>query len=466
MGIQLAVALSVASFFLAQILFSRCRLRFGPLISPLNWFLCLFGLKLVLVPLVVLVFGQSTRFLPYKPSDTAVNAAILLNTLAFWSFCAAVQIFHKKRSEDSGQTSPQTADKWLPPRRLIAVFAVLGMAGIAYRFGSLGNLADYFADPQTYLFNAQAGSEDTSAAGGGIAVLLMYFLPFSAVMLWCRGQYRNHGPSGILRRLLPPILIAVVVLSSSLSSYSRTLFVMPLIAIAAVITRHGVSANILKYLALGVFGIAFVVVISSYRMFFTPNGDMVSNEVDMAEVSDMFQDYGSAPQYLAILIQSNAFHEDPGLGRILFSSALSPVPVLGKPFRQYSGNTVYAAMTGRQDQPAPFIGELYLDFSVLGVVVALFAVGAFTAVLQNRFDLASEPLEIYILQFTGLCSSYFIVCGMAEVTQFATYLFWPVYCLLLYRKMERSGFFRSLSSALSGARAFRPLSGEMPGGRT
>ena len=293
----------------------------------------------------------------------------------------------------------------------------------------------------------------------------MYFLPFSAVMLWCRGRYRNHRRPRIIERLLPPVLIAVVVLSSSLSSYSRTLFVMPLIAIAAVMTRQSRSANILKYLTLGVFGVALIVVISSYRMFFTASGDMVSNDVDLAEVSDMFQDYGSAPQFLAVLIQSNAFHENPGLGRVLISSALSPVPVVGKPFRQYSGNSVYAKMMGREDQPAPFLGELYLDFSVFGVVVGLFAVGAIVAALQNRFDLAAEPLEIYILQFTGLCCSYFIVCGMAEVTQFATYLFWPVYCLLLFRKIERGGYLRNLSIALSGPGGSRPLPGKVAGWR-
>jgi oligosaccharide repeat unit polymerase len=462
MGIVLTVLFSVASFFAAPILFSRSKFRFGPLISPLNWFLLLFGLKLVIVPLAVLAWGESTRFLPYRPSAAAVNTAICLNVLAFWSFSAAVQVFRKSQARGGKKSTRPTAPNWTPPLKLIAVFAVLGVAGIAYRFQSFGNLIDYFADPQTYLFNSQAGAQsgDDGAAGGGIAVLLMYFLPFSAVMLWCREQSRKNRRRGILSRLLPPALIVVIALSSSLSSYSRTLFVMPLIAIAAVMTRQGVSANILKYAALGVFGIGLVVVISSYRMFFTAGGDMVSNEVDMTEVSDMFQDYGSAPQFLAVLIESNAFHEDPGLGRVLFSSILSPVPVVGKPFRQYAGNSVYARMMGREDQPAPFVGELYLDFSVIGVAVGLFAVGGLVAALENRFDLATEPLAIYVVQFTSLCCSYFVVCGMAEVAQFATYLFWPIYCLLLYRKLDWSGGFRVLSIAMFGAGTVKAQPGQ------
>jgi len=464
MGIELAVALSVASFFLGQTLLTRCRFCLAPIICPLNWFLFLFGLKLVIVPVAVLVFGESTRFLPYKPSDSAVIAAILLNVVAYWSFCAGIQIFSRKQSGNISRALAGNARNWIPPRSLIIAFAVLGFAGVAYRFGSLGNLVDYFMDPQTYLFNSQAGGQDVATGGGGIAVLLMYFLPFSAVMMWCRGQYRTSRRSGILERLLPPILIALIALSSSLSSYSRTLFVMPLIAIAAVMTRQGVSANILKYVALGVFGVALLAVISSYRMFFTVSGDMVPNEVDMAEVSDMFQDYGAAPQYLAVLIESSAFHENPGMGRVLFSSAMSPVPVLGKPFRPYSGNAIFQKMMGREDQPAPFVGELYLDFSVFGVVLGHVAVGALTAALQNRFVLAAEPLELYILQFTSLCCSYFIVCGMAEVTQFATYLFWPVYCLLLFRKLQRGGHLGSVVALiLVGQKASNSLSEKASG---
>ena len=88
---------SVASYFLAQWLLPRCRFSLRPLLSPLNWFLVLYFVLLVLVPCVVVVEGPSDAILPELPTSFSMNVAMILQLAGFWTFCGSVHYFRKKR---------------------------------------------------------------------------------------------------------------------------------------------------------------------------------------------------------------------------------------------------------------------------------------------------------------------------------------------------------------------------------
>lgn len=92
---------------------------------------------------------------------------------------------------------------------------------------------------------------------------------------------------------------------------------------------------------------------------------------------------------------------------------------------------------GRTDQPARFVGELFLDFNVLGVIFGFLVVGYIAAVLQNRFEATAEALEIYILQFAALWLSYFVISSLEVVSQTAIYFSWPIYGFLLFKAVAR-----------------------------
>jgi hypothetical protein len=393
---------------------------------------------MVLVPMDVAVVGPSIAFLPFMPSYTAINIALLMNTVAYWSFCGAVQIYHKRQSTIVINSYGISARSWFPPAWMIVTFAILGITGIALRFGTPKNLIDYFTDPQSYLLGRLTEMEGPTTPAEAASTFLMYFFPFSLILLWCRGAYQDRRKKGILSYAIPPILIMAVALSASLNNYNKAGFVIPIVAVAAVIAKRGVSGNILKFAGLGTFVAVLLLIIFSYRLLFTTYGDVNTNNYDLTAMNDLFQDYGTAPQYLGFLLQSTDYAENPSLGRVFIRSSLSPVPIVGKSFREQSGTFIYNRLLSRSDQPPTTVGELFLDFSVFGVIAGFLAVGFFTAILQNSFEVSNEPFEVYILQLVSICLSYFVVCGIEEVSQLAIYSLWPVYCFMLYRSVTKS----------------------------
>ena len=62
---------------------------------------------------------------------------------------------------------------------------------------------------------------------------------------------------------------------------------------------------------------------------------------DKVEISEMFQVYGGAPQFLGFFLETGKWGADPQWGKVLVSSALAPVPILGKSFRENSGTAIY-----------------------------------------------------------------------------------------------------------------------------
>jgi len=172
-------------------------------------------------------------------------------------------------------------------------------------------------------------------------------------------------------------------------------------------------------------------------LLITPQGEAVARQFTTTDISDYFQDYGAAPQYLGFLLQSTNYMENPRLGQVLLSSALSPVPIIGKPFRQHSGNIIYGSLLGRGDQPVIFVGELLLDFSIFGVIGGFLTLGVCTSSMQNKYEISNEPFQTYAIQFASICFSYFIVCGIEEVSQLLLVFLWPVYFFLLYRIIKK-----------------------------
>ena len=464
MKILPAAVISAGSFFLAQVLLPRCRFRLRPLISPLNWFLCMFFLQLVLVPMVVSLAGPSAKFLPFMPSDSAINIALLLVTLAFWSFCGAIQIFHKKHPAGVMEKSRPSARSWFPPRWLILVYAILGMAGIVLRFGSFGHLVDYFMNPQSYLISSQEEGGNTASLAGAASTFLLSFSSFSVILLWCRGVSQERQRKGSFSQVREYLLVVLIAVLTPLYGYNRATFVIPMIGLAAVMTKRRLSSNFFKVLAVGALVTFVVFTISSYRMQGTNEGSAATNNINL---DDMFQDYGAAPQYLGFLLQGTDYAKDLGMGRILLSSALSPLPILGKPFRDDSGRSIYDELIGRNDQPPTFVGELFLDFHVFGVIFGFLAVGFLAAILQNRFEVATEPFEVFVLQFASLWFSYFVVSSLEVVSQTAVDFSWPIYGFLLYRMFKQHGSLQPIRTGNWGtlsprrrsdiSRAYRPF---------
>jgi hypothetical protein len=272
----------------------------------------------------------------------------------------------------------------------------------------------------------------------------MSFSTFGFILLWCRQAYQQRRQDRILSRVIAPISLICVTLTASLYNYNKAAIVSPFICVAAVMLKRGLSGKLLQVVGLATFAAALLIMIASYRLLVTPNGGIIAHEYDLTDMMDYLQDYGTAPQYLGFLIQSTDYMVNPSLGKVCLSSALSPVPIIGKAFREQSGNVIYANYLGRTDQPLTSVGELLLDFSVLGVILGFLALGTCASKLQNRFEESREPFEIYVLQFTSICLSYFIVCGIEEVAQLVLVFLWPVYCFIAFRLIEKKRILRRM----------------------
>jgi hypothetical protein len=428
--------LSIASCFLAQWLLPGCRFSFRPLLSPLNWFLVLYFLLLVLVPCVVVVEGPSDAYLPALPSGFAMNVALILQLVGFWTFCGCVHHYRKKRrtlARANPATGAQT-NRWLPPAGLIVSFALLGAVGIALRFGSFQNLLNYFTDPQAYLLGAV--NAESKSVWEAAPDFLMYFAPFSMILLWCRDVALARSKRNLRTQLRRLLYIFLIAFTASLSYYSRASFVIPLVALFAVMLKRRVSIGLPGLLALVAVAGFLIYEVTSFRATYANNGALLAQ--NPFTLNSFVQDYGQAPQYLGYFLENMRYGTQPSMGAILYHSVLSLVPVVGKAYRMSTGAYLYGVVIERTDHPALFIAELFLDFSVLGVIAGFALVGRLVAALQDRFIAAGEPFELFLIQFAGVCLSYTVMSGIEEVAQFAIFLCWPVYAFFLYRKMFSS----------------------------
>ena len=120
---------------------------------------------------------------------------------------------------------------------------------------------------------------------------------------------------------------------------------------------------------------------------------------DRVELNEMFQVYGGAPQFLGFFLEMGEWGANPQWGRVIASSALAPLPILGKPFRESSGNAIYNRFIygtlDVQDQIAPFQGETFLDFHLPGLLVGFGLLGW----LAFRLQMAFEYLSLFLRDF-------------------------------------------------------------------
>jgi hypothetical protein len=147
-------------------------------------------------------------------------------------------------------------------------------------------------------------------------------------------------------------------------------------------------------------------------------------------LSDEIQIYTVAPQALGYLLDGTDFGRHPRYGKTLVSSAMYPVPVLGGPFRSSSGTVVYNRLvygrSGNLDQVVPFQGELFLDFTFPGVLVAYLGLGFLVARVQRSFERSRTAFNAFAFQYSAVWLGFLVIGSLAVVSQVVIYFFGPV----------------------------------------
>ena len=458
-----AALAAALAFFLVQCFLPGCRPVVSKRLCPWNWALFIFFLQLVLLPLSVLVFGPLPGVLPALPSDLAINLAILINVAGFLSF-SVVYHFLWRRSQAARQSvgrRPASAARPAPSLLYITLNAAVGVAGFFFAFGNFGALERYFSDPSGYL---EALPTVAAKLGVAIGLILRPFLGFALVLLWCRwldlgSDRRIKAWSGIVTLLA----ILAICLSDATFHYNRGALLVPLVAMLAVIlsgprrfprrTLAFAGAALLVVLSLMPFYGAYRSSDFTLRQLATePSArEFLADRIDLPE---MFQVYGGAPQFLAYFLEQGRWAAGPRWGSVLLSSLLSPVPILGKPFRQSSGTAIYNRLiygtSDVADQIAPFAGEIFLDFHLAGVLAGFWLLGWAAHILQQAFENSRSSIEIFLWQYFAIWT-FFLIFGSASVaSQIFLYFGWPLYLYLFSRRL-RSRPVRATTRSLTAA---------------
>src|SRR6185503_16852135 len=157
--------------------------------------------------------------------------------------------------------------------------------------------------------------------------------------------------------------------------------------------------------------------------------------------TDNLQVYGNGPQFFAVIVQevdqNGTLHDESIVG-----SALYPLPVLGKPFRNASGPTVYNELIYGQpdilDQILGFGPELYWNFGIPGIVVGYFLLGFALRRFDDRVAVAPDPLAAYSWSYCGTWVALLAINSISVLAQIITYFFWPVFAMFVVAYLARS----------------------------
>jgi hypothetical protein len=429
----------------------RCRPIARTPLCPWNWALLVYFLQLVALPLLITLSGPSPGVLPHLPSPFAINMAMLLDCLAFLTFCGIYN--HCKAQRKNGATEIQAHTRssrvarpnggWTWP----VIFALLGIASLFLGFGSLLGVLDYFNDPgffRDYL------ADMSSTWRGFLALVLKPFLGFALIMTWCKWLDSGSKKSWERRSVVTLMLVLGVIVSLSTLGSNRGSFAVPLVAVATVAWVKGDQASWRTMVVAGTLVLALSPLILVYRTGGALGEDILERSelrdqmIERVDLSDTVQMYGSAPQYLGYLLEATHWGRDPHWGGVTASSVLSPAPKIGKPFRNSSGSAIFNQViygtTEVADQAIPFVGETYLDFNVFGVIAGYALLGWVAYRLQRAFENAQSLLEVYIWQYFSVWTLFLIFGSIAVTTQILFYSSWPAYAYLWLARQRRRHF--------------------------
>jgi hypothetical protein len=431
----------------AMYVFPTFRPRRDHVLSPATWAIGLFGLWMVVCPVLVAFFGPVRSVLPTLPPSGAMDRALMMTSAAFVAFCASFALTYERSIRRPRDPSSDWFGSLLPPW-LPILFVCLGLSGLLLSFGSPGDLLAYLTSPN----RARAVAAEEATYRGLVGLILRPFLGFGLIAMWCRSIDSSRRPGGPAR-LSMLLLLVVTVLSYGTFGFNRASIVYPLLGILAVynarVRRLGVAALLtVAALSLVLFGS-----IGIYRsgsatadQFFGTSGRLAIQEG--FDLNEEIQVYGAAPQFLAfVMTQAEAF--SPRWGGAILSGIASPVPVLGESFREASGTGlynrwIYGAFDVR-DQVIPFAGELFIDLRIVGVLVGFLVLGAIVARVQVGFVRTTTALGAFVSQYVGMWLAFPIVGSAEVVSQIFVYFMWPVYLSIGY------SLFRSRTGSLTSS---------------
>jgi hypothetical protein len=422
-----AVFVAITTFILTQFFVHAARPAIGQPLSPKNWTILMFALQLLVMPTLIVWLGPARGVLPHLPDDSAINAAILLNAVAYVSFLAGYGIQLRLRKKPPAEVI-RARGPWSleSSAAVIGIFLLLGTLGLVFRFQTWSNFLDYFlgrADLSQILADrGSTGATLVQAAG----TFLVGALGFAFILLSCRFIERLRDGSAQPRLLIIAKLsvsIGSVALTYAVYLFNRGAVLVPILALAAAFSLRK------RRISFPVIAVAGIVLLWGALQF--GNIRAAYFHPGSASVDDLqqIQIYGSAPQFTAFMLQQNVSDYRLYPGQTIVSSFLYPFPVLGRDFRPTSGVEIYNrsiyGVSGVTDQVVPFQGELFWNFGPMGVAIGFLFLGAIVSRLQFAFERARSALTAYMVLYLSVWLGFLVIGSLAVVSQIIIYFMWP-----------------------------------------
>ncbi|WP_446219620.1 O-antigen polymerase [Micromonospora sp. IBHARD004] len=437
-----AAAISAVVYFVILLVVPAAR-PVTPLLAPRNVCLAVWFLVMVALPAIINVVPPSANTLPYIPPHRTINGAILLNTLAYVAFFVGAScVLSRAGDGSSGTPVGRPIRQRRHPQRslkgLITGFAAVGIIGVVARVGTVGQALAYF---QGRIDGKQL--ENVSALRGLVAAIGPPFLSFAFVLLI--EQLRRSGSLTLSKIALP---LVGVIAPVSLYSYNRTAVVVPVIAIFAAYGLLALtSRKALTILVLvGLLVFAYKMGDTRREILATEGGRYSLAEVGLEDepatsLLETIQVYGQSPQFPAFALESTLPQHYPG--QSLVSSALSPIPALGRPYRDSSGDAMYnRAIYGtsdNNDQILPLAVEAWWSLGPPGVLLIFGIFGALLEVVQRRFSRRTSFAGAYGLAVIGVWLSFTPIVSMLVISQLFIYFSLPLLTFKLLAGGARVG---------------------------
>lgn len=429
----LSVLAAAIVCLLVQCFLPRARFRANHYFSPVNVALALLHIKLLVVPVVLMTCGYENKIMALTASTRSIEGAILIDTIAYLAFCLGLQ-FAPSGPVKPGRFSLLPALSQTPSSAYVVAFAGLGLVGLFLTFGSIDRFIQYFSDPAS-IVDPQAGA----SWGEFFGTILRPFFAFSLVTWWSRVADRSQETGDTWRPVVTGLAAVVGITIANLTfGFNRGAVVFPLVSLIAVYSARIRRIPPVLTLAAVVCFVPVLMAVGSFRgksqlAQVAPNASR-DIEVSTSELTESILVYCGGPQLTAVFYESLDWGDRLWGGTTLVSSVMSPIPILGKGFRDTSGPVVYNhaiyGVSGIDDQIPAYVAELFGNFHVAGVVAGFVALSLLLAMFESWLQAVKSTFGAFIIQYIAVWGALLSVWSVSVYVQILFYFLGPVYLYL------------------------------------
>jgi hypothetical protein len=414
---------------LLQWLIPKCRFRTDHYFSPINLALLLLSVKVFIAPILAMVVGVTNNLFVRVPSRESMEGAVAIDLIAYVALCLGLA-FTPAHLAAKGRSWIFQALSTTPGPTIAVVFAALGLTGFFIAFGSPGRIAEYFLEPAAVTDLAHEYEGNWS---GLLGTVLRPCLAFALVAWWARSVDKSGGNGSSWRPMLTGAVAAVgITLANMTFGFNRAAFVFPVVAMAAVYSARVRRISPLVTAAALMILVPLLFALGNYRAkLMAPPTAPSGVEASLQEATDEVQAYAGGPPLVAIFLDDAKWGAHPYGGSTLVASLLSPVPILGKGFRDSNGSAFYNralyGMPGFEDQIIPLSAELFVNFHALGVLAGFFILGQVLGRGHLWFAAAGSSFGAFAIQYVLMWCATLAVWSLSVFSQIAIYFLGPIY---------------------------------------